>query len=136
MDKVFGKKILDLKFFCYDYFNYNGEKFLVSKSGYSKQGGYEIHIENLESGLISASAGLDDIDELVESIEDQQDNITAELEEVPPVIVSPGTKVPLTSDTIARPCAAVAEVNAVTFTGVVPSAANNSKVVAAGFLTV
>ena len=51
MDKVFGKKILDLKFFCYDYFNYNGEKFLVSKSGYSKQGGYEIHIENLESGL-------------------------------------------------------------------------------------
>ena len=62
--------------------------------------------------------------------------ITAVLEEVPPVIVSPGTKVPVTSDTIATPCAAVADVNAVIFTEVVPSAEYNSKVVAAGFLTV
>ena len=62
--------------------------------------------------------------------------ITAVLEEVPPVIVSPGTKVPVTSDTIATPCAAVAAVNAVIFTEVVPSAAYNSKVVASGFLTV
>ena len=37
-------------------------------------------LDDLESGLISASAGLDDIDELVESVEDQQDNITSELE--------------------------------------------------------
>ena len=37
-------------------------------------------LDDLESGLISASAGLDDIDELVESVEAQQDNITSELE--------------------------------------------------------
>ena len=58
------------------------------------------------------------------------------LEEVPPVIVSPGTKVPVTSDTIATPCTAVADVNAVIFTAVVPSVEYNSKVVASGFLTV
>ena len=51
MEKVFGKKILDLKFFNYDYFNFRGSKHLISKSGYSKQGGYEIHIEDTKSGL-------------------------------------------------------------------------------------
>jgi len=58
------------------------------------------------------------------------------LDEVPPVIVSPGTKVPLTLDTIATPCCAVADVKAVVFIAVIPSAAYNSKVVASGFLTV
>ena len=26
-------------------------KFLISKSGFSKQGGFEIHIDNIEAGL-------------------------------------------------------------------------------------
>ena len=51
MQKVFGNEIKDLKFFNYKYYNFKDTKHLVSKSGYSKQGGYEIHIENLNSGL-------------------------------------------------------------------------------------
>ena len=51
MEKVFGKKINDLKFFRFDFFEFNNIKYLISRSGYSKQGGYEIHIENLKAGL-------------------------------------------------------------------------------------
>ena len=51
MKKVFGDKIKDLKFFNYEYYQFKGVKHLISKTGYSKQGGYEIHIENTNSGL-------------------------------------------------------------------------------------
>ena len=51
MEKVFGKKINDLKFFRYDFFEFNETKYLISRSGYSKQGGYEIHIENFKAGI-------------------------------------------------------------------------------------
>ena len=51
MKKVFGNNILSLKFFNYDYYTYEGVEFMISKSGFSKQGGYEIHIENINSGL-------------------------------------------------------------------------------------
>ena len=42
--KVFGSKISKLKLFDIDSFNFEGEKLLVAKSGYSKQGGYEIYV--------------------------------------------------------------------------------------------
>ena len=51
MEKIFGKKINDLKFFRFNFFEFNKVNFLISRSGYSKQGGYEIHIENLKAGL-------------------------------------------------------------------------------------
>ena len=51
MVKIFGEKIKDLKFFKFDFFNFNNNKFLISKSGFSKQGGFEIHIDNIEAGL-------------------------------------------------------------------------------------
>ena len=51
MKKVFGEKISDLKFFRFDFFEFNNIKYLISRSGYSKQGGYEIYIENLKEGL-------------------------------------------------------------------------------------
>ena len=51
MEKVFGKKINDLKFFRFDFFKFNNVRYLISRSGYSKQGGYEIHVENLSAGL-------------------------------------------------------------------------------------
>ena len=51
MSKVFGEKINKLGFFCFDYFEYDNQKFLISRSGFSKQGGFEIHIENTKSGL-------------------------------------------------------------------------------------
>ena len=52
MKKLFGKNIKNLKFFNFDYFDFNGSKYMISKSGFSKQGGYEIYIENLEEGLV------------------------------------------------------------------------------------
>tara|TARA_Y100001970_G_scaffold18224_1_gene20460 strand:- start:2763 stop:3869 length:1107 start_codon:yes stop_codon:yes gene_type:complete len=51
MQKVFGDQISELKFFNYKYYNFNGVSYLISKSGYSKQGGYEVHVENSSSGL-------------------------------------------------------------------------------------
>ena len=51
MENVFGKKIIDMKFFGFDYFEFAGAKHLIARSGWSKQGGYEIYVENTESGL-------------------------------------------------------------------------------------
>tara|TARA_B100000902_G_scaffold16406_1_gene19672 strand:- start:700 stop:1809 length:1110 start_codon:yes stop_codon:yes gene_type:complete len=51
MEKIFGKSITDLKFFGFDYFDFNGAKHLIARSGWSKQGGYEIYVEHTQSGL-------------------------------------------------------------------------------------
>jgi len=51
MEKIFGKTITDLKFFGFDYFDFKGTKYLIARSGWSKQGGYEIYVEHTESGL-------------------------------------------------------------------------------------
>ncbi len=51
MEKVFGEKITKLKFFGFDYFEFAGAKHLIAQSGWSKQGGYEIYVENNASGL-------------------------------------------------------------------------------------
>jgi dimethylsulfoniopropionate demethylase len=51
MEKVFGKKILDLKFFGFEYFDFKGVKHLIARSGWSKQGGFEVYVENTQSGL-------------------------------------------------------------------------------------
>ena len=51
MEKVLGKKITELKFFGFDYFDFKKNKFFIARSGWSKQGGYEIYIENREAGL-------------------------------------------------------------------------------------
>ena len=50
MEKVFGKVITELKFFGFDYFDYKGTKHLIARSGWSKQGGYEVYVENTSSG--------------------------------------------------------------------------------------
>ena len=50
MEKVFGKTITELKFFGFDYFDYKGTKHLIARSGWSKQGGFEIYVENTSSG--------------------------------------------------------------------------------------
>ena len=50
MEKVFGKIITELKFFGFDYFDYKGTKHLIARSGWSKQGGFEIYVENTSSG--------------------------------------------------------------------------------------
>ena len=51
MEKVFGEKITKLKFFGFDYFDFKGTKHLIAQSGWSKQGGYEVYVENSKSGL-------------------------------------------------------------------------------------
>tara|TARA_Y100001970_G_scaffold290813_1_gene425847 strand:- start:974 stop:2083 length:1110 start_codon:yes stop_codon:yes gene_type:complete len=51
MEKIFGKKILEMKFFGFDYFEFAGAKHLIARSGWSKQGGFEIYVENTKSGL-------------------------------------------------------------------------------------
>jgi len=51
MEKVFGNAINDLKFFGFDYFDFRGAKHLIARSGWSKQGGYEIYVEDTKSGL-------------------------------------------------------------------------------------
>ena len=51
MEKIFGTKIIEMKFFGFDYFEFGGVKHLIARSGWSKQNGYEIYVENTESGL-------------------------------------------------------------------------------------
>ena len=51
MEKIFGEKITKLKFFGFDYFDFKGTQHLIAQSGWSKQGGYEIYVENTKSGL-------------------------------------------------------------------------------------
>jgi len=51
MEKIFGKKITELNFFSFDYFKFKGTKHLIARSGWSKQGGYEVYVENTASGL-------------------------------------------------------------------------------------
>jgi len=51
MEKIFGEKITKLKFFGFDYYDFKGTKHLIAQSGWSKQGGYEIYVENRKSGL-------------------------------------------------------------------------------------
>ena len=51
MEKIFGKKITEMKFFGFDYFEFSGAKYLIARSVWSKQGGYEIYVEDTKSGL-------------------------------------------------------------------------------------
>jgi len=51
MEKIFGKKITEMKFFGFEYFEFAGAKHLIARSGWSKQGGYEIYVEDSDSGL-------------------------------------------------------------------------------------
>ena len=51
MNKVLGSKILELKFYNFDYFQFADNKYLIARSGWSKQGGFEIYVENDEAGL-------------------------------------------------------------------------------------
>ncbi len=50
MEKILGKKITELKFFGFDYYLFEGNKFLIARSGWSKQGGYEVYVENRKAG--------------------------------------------------------------------------------------
>ena len=50
MAKLFGDEIRQLKFFNFDYFEFKKDKYFVARSGWSKQGGFEVYVENDSAG--------------------------------------------------------------------------------------
>lgn len=52
MSEVFGQSIRDLKFFQFDYFHFDQHPLLIARSGYSKQGGFEIYLDQPSLGPV------------------------------------------------------------------------------------
>jgi len=65
MARVFGESIRDLRFIRFGWFDFEGRSLLIARSGYSKQGGFEIYVEGSDIGmplwhaLFEAGADLD-----------------------------------------------------------------------------
>lgn len=51
MERVFGDQVRDIRFFRYKVLPFNGTAFVVARSGYSKQGGYEVYVEGSGHGM-------------------------------------------------------------------------------------
>ena len=51
MRRVFGDEVTSLRFFGCGRFNFHGHDFLISRSGYSKQGGFEIYVDGFDRGM-------------------------------------------------------------------------------------
>jgi dimethylsulfoniopropionate demethylase len=49
--RVFGEDIRSLRFFRYGYFHFEGHDVLIARSGFSKQGGFEIYVEGSDLGM-------------------------------------------------------------------------------------
>jgi len=50
MSRVFGKSVEDIRFFRFQPMSFNGHVFNVARSGWSKQGGFEIYVDNAAMG--------------------------------------------------------------------------------------
>ena len=50
MASIFGDKIKEIKFFNFKFFDFLGSKQLVARSGYSKQGGFEVYLNGFNLG--------------------------------------------------------------------------------------
>ena len=65
MARVFGDAVRDVKFFRFGHFEFQGRPLVIARSGYSKQGGFEIYVEGsdiampLWHALMEAGADLD-----------------------------------------------------------------------------
>jgi dimethylsulfoniopropionate demethylase len=51
MERVFGQEVHDIRFFRYKRMAFADTSFIVARSGYSKQGGYEIYVEDGKYGM-------------------------------------------------------------------------------------
>ena len=51
MARVFGDRVRDIRFFRFDMFEFQGRSLAVARSGYSKQGGFEIYVEGADIGM-------------------------------------------------------------------------------------
>lgn len=65
MARVFGEAVRNVKFFRFGWFDFQGHSLVVARSGYSKQGGFEIYVDGSALGmplwhtLMEAGADLD-----------------------------------------------------------------------------
>ncbi len=51
MAKVFGDGVKDIRFFRFRQFEFEGRNLVVARSGYSKQGGFEIYVDGSDLGM-------------------------------------------------------------------------------------
>ena len=51
MARVFGDRVRDIRFFRFDMFQYEGVDLAIARSGYSKQGGFEIYLPDSSLGM-------------------------------------------------------------------------------------
>ena len=51
MARVFGDRVRDIRFFRFDMFQFMGRDLAIARSGYSKQGGFEIYVEGSDLGM-------------------------------------------------------------------------------------
>nr|WP_174825197.1 dimethylsulfoniopropionate demethylase [Ruegeria arenilitoris] len=51
MARVFGDRVRDIRFFKFDMFQFEGRDLAIARSGYSKQGGFEIYVEGGDVGM-------------------------------------------------------------------------------------
>jgi dimethylsulfoniopropionate demethylase len=49
--RVFGDRVRDIRFFKFDMFQFQGRDLAIARSGYSKQGGFEIYVEGSDIGM-------------------------------------------------------------------------------------
>ncbi len=50
MSRIFGEKVRDIKFFRGEWLSFEGHDFFVARSGYSRQGGFEIYVDEWDLG--------------------------------------------------------------------------------------
>ena len=51
MARVFGDEVRNLRFFRFSVFDFQGQDVIIARSGYSKQGGFEIYVEGWDLGM-------------------------------------------------------------------------------------
>ena len=51
VERVFGSQIKDIRFFEFNIFSFKGQDLILSRSGYSKQGGFEIYLTSHDLGM-------------------------------------------------------------------------------------
>nr|WP_319948691.1 dimethylsulfoniopropionate demethylase [uncultured Shimia sp.] len=49
--RVFGDSVRDIKFFRFGVYQFQGKDLVIARSGYSKQGGFELYVEGSELGM-------------------------------------------------------------------------------------
>jgi dimethylsulfoniopropionate demethylase len=51
MARVFGDEVTKLRFFRFGWFEFHGRRHVIARSGYSKQGGFEIYVDGTDQGM-------------------------------------------------------------------------------------